>query len=358
MTISPPSETLLDQPPMELMDLFGRMRSLCDAHGFHGTLPAVWQCSDETQMIKKALFGYFFDCPVFNLGRVGALLDPSRVAAAAHHGHDLVILGGSHLGLHEENGVGFVQRIHGETAPCCGKLLQVLRDYLAVYRRAASLITLERRQGELLLEIPYKYLFPKPAAESARIVLNLPALVAGEGLGDGSHGRLYHLNPEFIARNRERLADWPEKRTPLGALLNAEVFTFRKRIDQESRDPLAMLESSVYEYLPDIVSSPHPHRRLADLNTWRQFHRLTAYLSDAFDGGVRNILVVAGRTLDHNIKHNTFVPQFGFQLLRGRAFDACYFGPAEIGALLREQPVFVPRQTFLEYAGVSAPPAK
>ena len=77
MPISPPAEAFLTQPPMELMALFGRMRSLTDAAGFTGTLPVVWQCSDESQKIKKSLFGYVYDCPVFNLGRVGSLIDPT-----------------------------------------------------------------------------------------------------------------------------------------------------------------------------------------------------------------------------------------------------------------------------------------
>lgn len=352
MQITPPSEKLLAQPDMELMDMLGRMRSLTDSLQFSGTLPAVWQCSDETQMIKKALFGYVFDCPVFNLGRVGALLDPSRLAPASHHGHDLVILGGSHLGLEEHDGVGFVQRIHGEKAPCCGKLLQILDDYLKVYRRAAALITLERRDNDLILEIPYKYLFPKPAGDTARIVLELPVLIASESIGDGPHGRLYRLHPAFAARHQAALASLAQGRSPIGALLGSGTFTFRKRIDHDSRDPLAMLEASIFEYLPDVVSSPHPHRRLADLNTWRQFHRLAAYLTDYFDGGDRNILVIAGLTLDHTVKHNTFIPQYGFQMLRGRALDACYFGPLEIGERLRAQPCYTPPHSFLTYAGV------
>ena len=104
MPIAPPDENLLDLQPMELMDLFGRMRSLTDKAGFTGTLPAIWQCSDESQSIKKSLFGYTYNCPSFNLGRVGALLDPTRLATAAHHGNDLVIFGGSHIGAAEQDG--------------------------------------------------------------------------------------------------------------------------------------------------------------------------------------------------------------------------------------------------------------
>ncbi len=64
---------------MNLMEVHGRMRSLTDKAGFSDTLPAIWQCSDESQSIKKSLFGYVYNCPTFNLGRVGALLAKQEI---------------------------------------------------------------------------------------------------------------------------------------------------------------------------------------------------------------------------------------------------------------------------------------
>lgn len=357
MPLSPPDAAFLDQPPLELMDLFGRMRSLADSAGFTGTLPALWQCSDESQGIKKALFGYVFDCPVFNLGRVGALIDPTRLIPASHHGRDLVILGGSHLGARQENGIGFVERVHGEVAACCGKLCQVMTEYLNLYRRASNLITLFRGVGGFKVEIPYIYLFRKPPGESARLHLRLGRLVDGEPVRDGSHGKVYRLHPGFVERHRQTLNELTAEARPIGELLDPEAFTFSKRLDKESFDPLKMLENSVFDFLPDIVTSPHPHRRLADVNTWRQFHRLIYYLTDSLDLSGRNVLVLAGLTLDHSIRRNTFVPQSGFLLLKGNVQGARYFGPPEINALLAEQPVYRPRVTFLEYAGVEPPPS-
>jgi hypothetical protein len=352
MPIAPPPEKLLDQPSMELMDLFGRMRSLTDSGGFSGTLPALWQCSDESQGIKKALFGYVFNCPVFNLGRVGALLDPTRLLPASHHGRDLVILGGSHLGAREEVGIGTVERVHGKMAPCCGMLYRMLEEYLLVYRRAASLITLFRGVGGLKIELPYKYLFRKPLGAAARIHIRWQQLVEGEALRDSSHGKVYHLHRGFIARHEQALRDLGTEPRPIGELLDPDTFSFSKRLDRESLDPTVLLEVSIFDFLPDIVTSQRPHRRLADVNTWRQFHRLAAYLTDSFDSGDRNILVAAGLTLDHSIRRNTFVPQFGFWMEQGRALQARYFGPLEIRALLAEQPVSRPEKSFLEYAGV------
>jgi hypothetical protein len=339
---------------MELMDLFGRMRSLASEAAFSGILPALWQCADETQSIKKSLFGYVFDCPVFNLGRVGALLDPTRLGPASHHGHDLVILGGSHLGARQKDGIGFVERVHGKVAPCCGKLMQVLDEYLHLYRRAASLVALcKNEDGALRIEIPYKYLFRKPPSTSARIHLALRRLVEGEALTDSSHGKVYRLHPDFDRRHTLLLAGLGRGQSrPLGELLTPDLFYFSKRLDQESFDPLIMLEASIFDFLPDIVTSCHPHRRLADVNTWRQFHRLASFLTDSFDAGERNILVVAGLTLDHSIRRNTFIPQFGFLMEQGRAFQSRYFGPPEVNQLLAAKPVFRPEKGFLQYAGV------
>lgn len=355
MPIAPPPEATLDHPPMELMELLGRMRSLTDQAGFNGTLPAIWQCSDESQMIKKALFGYLYDCPTFDLGRVGALLDPTRLRTAGHHGHDIVVLGGSHLGAYEEDGVGYVARVHGKVAPCCGMLQRMLHEYRQVYRRAAQLISVRRTGDGLLIEVPYKYLFKKPAGETARIQIQLQKLVEGEALQEGSLGKVYRLHPGIASRYPQVVAALGSDPQPIGALLDAQTFTFIKRVDQESLEPGHMLESSVFDFLPEVVTSRHPHRRLCDITTWRQFHRLAAYLTDSFDSGDRNILVVAGLTLDHTIKYNTFIPQFGFWMEQGRALQARYFSPVELNALLATQPVFRPTQTFLEYAGVGHP---
>jgi hypothetical protein len=355
MPIAPPPEATLDHPPMGLMELLGRMRSLTDQAGFTGTLPAIWQCSDESQMIKKALFGYVYDCPSFDLGRVGALLDPTRLLTAGHHGHDIVILGGSHLGAHQEDGIGYVARIHGKVAPCCGMLHRMLAEYRQVYRRAAQLISLKRGDDDTLIEIPYKYLFSKPAGDSVRIQIHLQRLVEGEALQEGSLGKIYRLHPELARRYADELATLGSSPRPIGRLLDARSFSFIRKLDLESLEPRHMLESSVFDFMPEVVTATHPHRRLCDITTWRQFHRLAAYLTDSFDSGDRNILVVAGLTLDHSVKFNTFIPQFGFWMDEGRALQARYFSPAELNALLAAQPVYRPTQSFLEYAGVAAP---
>ncbi len=351
MPIAPPAESLLDQPPMNPMELYGRMRSLTDQAGFSRTLPAIWQCSDESQAIKKALFGYIYNCPTFNLGRVGALLDPARLATAAHHGQDLVIFGGSHIGAEEAAGIGYIQRITGKQATCCGMLGRVLEDYLPVYRRASKLIKIFCEDKTFKIEIPYKYLFEKPTSDTARIQIDISSLKEGEALGEGTLGKIYRLHPELSLEIQQHSAiqATPE---PLGAFLKPKHFSFRKKLDHESHETKAMLEVSVFDFLPEVVASEYPLRRLCNINTWREFHRIAAYITDEFDDRGRNIFVLAGLTIDHSIRHNTIIPQFGFWMENGRALEAKYFGPNEINQLLAEQDIYKPPVTFLEYAGL------
>lgn len=353
MPIQPPSDALFAQPAMEPMELFGRMRALTIDRSFSGTLPVIWQCSDESQGIKRALFGYTFDCPSFNLGRVGALLDPTRLATAAHHGHDLVIFGGSHLGAHEKGGLGYIERVHGQVSPCCGLLCRVLQEYLEVYQRAALFIRLLRAPDGLCIEIPYKYLFRKPAGTTARIQINLSRLVAGEPLYDSNLGKVYQLHPALVEAHAADLASVTVEPSAIGPLLGPGLFTFNKALNPESLDPRTMLEVGIFDFWSDIVTSPNPHRRLANVNTWRQFHRLAAYLTDAFSGKNRNVLVVAGLTLDHSIRRNTVIPQFGWLMERESSQQGSYLDPPTVSALLAAQSIFRPPKSYLEYAGAS-----
>ncbi|MCK4503368.1 MAG: hypothetical protein KAU22_10060 [Desulfuromonadales bacterium] len=337
---------------MNLMELYGRMRSLTDQAGFEKIIPAIWQCSDESQSIKKALLGYVYNCPTFNLGRIGALLDPLRLATAAHHGKDVVVLGGSHIGAQESDGIGYIERVDGRLAPCCGMLAHVMDDYLQVYRRATQLIKVFREDGVVKIEVPYKYLFEKPVSDTVRIIINLNNLVEGAALGEGTLGKIYRAHAKNVAANPELLASLQEVPQPIGALLTSELFSFQKKLDYESHEPKTMLEVAAFDFLPEIVASTFPHRRLCNINTWRQFHQIASFITDRFDGSNINIFVLAGLTIDHTIRHNTFIPQFGFWMEQGRALEARYFGPKEIYALLAEQKTYTPPVTFLEYAGL------
>ena len=238
MPISPPVENLLDQPSTELMTLFGRMRSLTEEAGFSGTLPVVWQCSDESQKIKKSLFGYVYDCPVFNLGRVGALIDPTRLLSASHHGRDLVILGGSHLGATEQDGVGYVERVHGKVAPCCGMLHRLMNPYLVLYHRASTLVTLFHSTGGLKIEIPYKYLLRKDTEvhDHPHLHLHIDRLVEGDALNDASQGKVYRLHPDLVKRYQHALSAVTDQPVSIGKMLDPTTFYFTKRLDSANHD--------------------------------------------------------------------------------------------------------------------------
>ena len=353
MQLTPPDEKLLDLPSMNLMDLYGRMRSLTDEASFEGTLPAIWQCSDESQAIKKALFGYVYNCPPLNLGQMGALLDPTRLVAAANHGNDLVILGGSHIGAEEQAGIGYIRRIHNQVVPCCGTLSRLLNEYLQVYQRATQLIKVFRKGETVTIEVPYMYLFSEQRGQSVKILLKLDKLVDGEAFAEGSLGKIYRIHPRMLEKNPDFFAKLSETPVPIERALTSDTFSFRRQIERDCRNTREWIETSISDFLPEIVSSSRPHKRLCDVNTWRQFHRITSYLTDSPDVRNRNIFVLAGLTIDHTVQHNTFIPQYGFWMEQGCVPESRYFDSHEINDLLSRQKSYRPPVTFLEYAGQS-----
>jgi len=353
MLISPPDEKLLDLPSMNLMKLFGRMRSLTDQAGFAGTLPAIWQCSDESQAVKKSLYGYVYNCPPINLGQTGALFDPTRLIPAINHGNDIVVLGGSHIGAKEKEGIGYINRIHDQSAPCCGVLHRVLDEYLQAYIRATQLIKVFRDDETVKIEIPYMYLFHESQEDRVTIKIKLECLIEGDALAEGTHSKLYRLHPRMVEEHSELATTLQNIPQPIGRNLTSEAFTFNKMLALDSLKPKDMLEVSLFDFLPEVVTSSRPHKRLCDVNTWKQFHRVTAKLTDSSDIEDRNIFVLAGLTVDQTIQHSSFIPQFGFLMEKGHSPEFNYFGPTEINELLYGKNVYRPPVTFLEYAGES-----
>ena len=351
--IAPPDVRLLDQPAVPVLDVYGRMRAYTRSKNFTGIQPVMWQCSDESQGIKRSLFGYVYNCPVFNLGRVGALLDEQRLLPASQHGQDLVIFGGSHIGVPEIEGIGHVERVNGSVSPCCGMLYRVLKDYLQLYRRASMLIRLFREGSSQRIEIPYKYLFAPRAAKHPQLKLHLERLVEGNALRDSGRGKVYRLSSEFATQHQFIVRQLDAEGRAIHDLLDSDHFTFVQKIDYDSQEIGDLITASVFGFMSEIVTAAHPHRRLANIHTWRQFHCLTNYLTDNFDLGKRNVFVVAGLTIDHSVRLNSIVPQFGFVLEGGQILEAEYFGPQEINALLNDFQPELPEYSFMQYAGVS-----
>jgi hypothetical protein len=229
-----------------------------------------------------------------------------------------------------------------------------MTPYLVLYQRASTLVSIFRGPGGLKIEIPYKYLLRKNTDEHdhPHLHLDIEALVDGDALQDASQGKVYHLSAEMTKKYERSLKNVSREPVSIGKMLDPSTFYFTKRLNHNSHDPDTLLEASVFDFLPEIVTSDYPHRRMADINTWRQFHRVASYLADSFDTGERNILVIAGLTLDHTIKRSTFVPQFGFWMKEGRALQARYYNAPEINSLLNEQKPYSPQKTYLQYAEI------
>lgn len=350
MPLTTPSFEIMNRQQMNLMDLYGKLYTYSQNHRFQNTQPIIWQCSDESQGIKKSLFGYVFDCPVFNLGRVGALSDADRIQPASHHGDDLVILGGSHVGAIENAGLNYISRINGSKSPCCGMLFRIITDYLEQYKRAQNMIKIMKKDGKFFIVLPYKYLHKQQAIGHTELMVNFEALISGEALEESSHGKVFPLTEKFVSLHKTGLEALPEHISPIGKLLTKDTFRF---IGIQEEHPLnfgSILNASLFEFMPEIVASDNPHRRIADINTWREFHKIASYLTDNFLGQGRNILLIAGLTIDHSTKKNTFVPQFGFSISKDDSSEVNYYNPIEVNSLLDSLDIYRPEKTYMEYA--------
>ena len=172
-------------------------------------------------------------------------------------------------------------------------------------------------------------------------------------MAEGAHGKSYRLHPKMLKEHSAFAVTIQNTPQPIGRNLTSQYFTYNKMLAQESLKPKDMLEVSLFDFLPEIVTSSRPHKRLCDVNTWKQFHQVTAQLTDSLDNEDRNVFVLAGLTIDQTIQHSSFVPQFGFLMEKGRSRKSTYFGPIEIQELLSNQNIYRPPITFLEYAGES-----
>lgn len=348
-----PSPSIMAQSQINLMDLFGKIYNITQSYHFEKMQPAIWQCSDESQGIKKALLGYVFDCPVFNLGQVGAIVDPDRLLPASHHGKDIVIIGGSHIGTEVIDGIGHIDRINGHKAPCCGMLYRLLLTYLNLYKRAQTLIKIIRKDNEYHIEIPYRYLHQHDVTQGPELKIILDTIIDGEAIADSVQGKVFKMAPTFTNENAEELSHLPEGSSQIQTLLKKNTFIFEESLTENINDNIEVaLKHSLLPYMSGIVTCKYPHRRIADLNTWREFHKITSHLTDSFLGTNRNIFLVAGLTADYTIKKNMYIPQFGFHINRNNPNEVNYYNPVEINELLRNVPVYTPEKSFLEYAEV------
>lgn len=334
---------------MNLMDFYGKLYTYTKNQQFKNTQPIIWQCSDESQGIKKSLFGYVFDCPVFNLGRVGALSDAERIEPVSHHGDDLVILGGSHVGTIERDGINYIRRINGSESPCCGMLYRIISDYLEQYKKAQNAIKIMKKGGCFYIIIPYKYLHKQQAISHSELMVVFEALISGEAVEESSHGKVFPLNESFMLKHAKEL-ETLEGVVPIGKFLTKDTFKFIGIQEEHTLNFGSNLNASLFEFMPEIVASDNPHRRVADINTWREFHKIASYLTDNFLGKDRNILLISGLTIDHSTKKNTFVPQFGFTIKKEDKYDVSYYNPIEINHLLDSLDVYRPEKTYMEYA--------
>ena len=302
-----------------------RLYNFCRSLGFEPgrMLPSRAFCSDESQGYPTILITKHFGTFPFNHGRGGAVVATQRHGPFAEHGQDLVIIQASHVGYDAEHRVfGRYRRIHAEHAEyssSCGKIAAIVGKYQREYEFAQNSVLLEFCAGSACVCID-NGLLREDRPEG--LLLNLPRLLARDVEGEFTPLRTYSTSRSFPASAalQRQIADLGlsgQQRMPIGELLTARMFSFKRSLDGtvESRDHQ---ELGLLPAMPWIVTAKHPLLTAAQINTQVEFDRVfrTAALSPAYRG--KRLLLISGLNIDispqlgETFPTTFFVPWAGF----------------------------------------------
>jgi hypothetical protein len=276
-----------------------RLYNYCLSLGFRRDrmLPSRAFCSDESQGYPVTLLMQHFGTFPFDHGRVGGKVALDRHGPHAHHGEDLVIIQASHVGYDpEQKRFGLYKRPRTASrgfGDNCGKLCAVLKPYQAEYRRACDNIMLGEVAGTRAIFIDNHFLAPDRAEG---LFLHLDLLAAShEPLKILSTSKAFPAASRFMTKFAN--GTWPQARTPIGALLSAEYFSFR-RTPLPGPEGDDLLEASLVPVMQALVTSTHPALDAARYHTQMEFDRTYRSLQAAPEYRGKNLLFIAGLNID------------------------------------------------------------
>jgi len=326
-----------------------RLYNFCKSLGFRKgrIMPSRAFCSDENQGLPIILLAKHFGIFPFNHGRVGGIVAIDRHGPHSHHGDDLVLVQASHVGYDPTTGVyGTYRRPHRaskEMDVSCGKLTHVITPYLEQYRFAHErILLLCDERGRKLITVKNSFVdFPShPVANG--LVVRLERIAADDGQGvirpvaSASTSQTYQVTEAFARRLDEQGYVWQGGGgEPIGRHLGADMFFFRE--DLHETDDSILLERNLLEFMPDIVSAPHPQLRAAKINVQMEFARVVESIRRGSEYRGRNLLYIAGLNIDISEydgypETNYFVPWAAHvQLMDGTPAE--YAHPLEQDAL-------------------------
>ena len=284
--------------------------NFCMALGFRKGLimPSRAFCSDENQGWPIILLTKHFGTFPFNHGRVGGIIASDRHGPHAHHGEDLLILQASHVGYDPHSGTyGKCVRPKMEgtrISNSCGKITHVITPYLEQYQFAQERIFLHQDDsGRQLITVKNSFIdfASHPVKNGLVLILEKIAKMGDDGcivpVAALSTSQTFLLAENFCQRINATGYFWKGGNGEgIGDYLFADLFFFRE--DFHETDASILLERSLAEFMPIIVTSPNPSLRAAKIIIQLEFARIVESIRRGSEYAGKNLLYITGLNID------------------------------------------------------------
>ncbi len=362
-----PASFKIDGRAIPYPEFMPRLYNLCLTLGFRKGLimPSRAFCSDENQGWPIILMTKHFGIFPFNHGVVGGLVATDRHGPHAKHGEDSVILQATHVGYDPHTGAygKYVRPMSqgNDVSNSCGKIAHVITPYLEQYDFARERIFLHRDDsGRHLITVKNSFIDFASHPVKTGLVLRLEKIVPPDA--DGrivpvaalSTSQTFALTEEFRQRIDATGYIWKGgDGESINERLTADLFFFRE--DFREDDPTILLERSLAEFMPVIVTSRYPSLQAAKITIQIEFSRVVESLRRGTEYDGKNLLYIAGLNIDiseyEGFPATTyFVPWAAYiQLMNGTPDE--YARPVErerLFALIMEQSLENPDQVNLK----------
>ncbi len=287
-----------------------KLYNLCISLGFSRGLimPSRAFCSDENQGWPIILLTKHFGTFPFNHGRVGGIVSIDRHGPHANHGEDSLLLQACHVGY--DPGTG----IYGQcTRPkmkgtcinaSCGKITHVITPYLEQYQFAKDRIFLHHDdKGNHLITVKNSFIDFLSYPVKQGLVLRLEDIVkmseSGQILPKAtiSTSHVYEVSEDFRKRIDSTGYTWKGgEGESIGDHLTVDLFYFRE--DFHETDEAILLERSLIQFMPSIVTAKNPSLQAAKINIQLEFARTVESIRRGVDYQGKNLLFVSGLNID------------------------------------------------------------
>jgi len=297
----------IDDVAIRYSNFAPRLFNFCLSLGMKANdiMPSRAFCSDENQGYPIILLAKHFGTFPFNHGRVGGIVATDRHGPHSDHGKDMVIIQASHVGYNPESDEFGVyhrpQTEHHSMSSDCGAICGVLHWYQEEYDFTCQQISLDRDDGKAVIIIDNQLLNQD---REEGMFLNMQKMVS-----DLNTVRSYSTAKSFIASEElvKRIgSEWPDKKTPINKFLFAELFYFKRNVD----DTLAsgILNHNLINTMPEIISSDSPALTAAQVNTQVEFDRTFRSIVKEKSYRGKKIIFISGLHIDISPKENQLFP--------------------------------------------------